>query len=100
MDADLENVLATIVKNQGDIAKKQDRILAQQTRILKALHLLPVTEKEERAMQIRQRESAGIALKVAQDLAEMSGEKPAAPNSLAGILDAEDAYAGIIGDDI
>lgn len=93
MDAELEKVLA-------DIAKKQDKILAQQTKILKALHLLPVTEKEERALQIQQRESAGLALKVAQDLADMAGEAPDAPNSLTAIIGAEDAYAGIIGDDI
>ena len=93
MDADLEKLLTTIVK-------KQDKILAQQTKILKALHLLPVTEKEERAMQIQQRESAGMALKVAQDLADMAGEKPAASNSLAEIIAAEDAYEGIIGDDV
>jgi hypothetical protein len=93
MDADLEKLLTIIVK-------KQDKILAQQTKILKALHLLPVTEKEERAMQIQQRESAGMALKVAQDLADMAGEKPAAPNSLSEIISAEDPYAGIIGDDV
>lgn len=93
MDAELEKLLTEIVK-------KQDKILSQQTKIMKALHLLPVTEKEERALQIQQRESAGIALKVAQDLADMAGEKPAAPNSLTALLEAEDAYAGIIGDDI
>ena len=93
MDAELKDMLTEIVK-------RQDRILAQQTKILKALHLLPVTEKEERAMQIKQRESAGLALKVAQDLADMSGEKPAAPNSLMAIMEAGEAYDGILGDDI
>lgn len=93
MDADLEKVLTGIVK-------KQDKILSQQVKILKALHLLPVTEKEERAMQLQQRESAGLALKVAQDLADMAGEKPDAPNSLTAIIAAEDAYEGVIGDDI
>ena len=93
MDAELEKLLAEIVK-------KQDKLLAQQTKILKALHLLPVTEKEERAMQIQQRENAGLALKVAQDIADMAGEKPDAPNSLMALLEAENAYSGIIGDDI
>lgn len=93
MDAELEKLLTEIVK-------KQDKILAQQTKIMKALHLLPVTEKEERALQIQQRESAGLALKVAEDLADMAGEKPDAPNSLASLLSAEEAYEGIIGDDV
>lgn len=92
MDDELKEFLTNIVK-------KQDRILAQQTKIMKALHLLPVTEKEERALQIQQRENAGLALKVAQDLADMAGEKPEEPTGLEALL-REPVYDGILGDDV
>lgn len=82
------------------LCKKVDKILAQQTKILKALHLLPVTEKEERALQIQQRENAGIALKVADDLANMAGDKEKAPKSLMEFLYSGDVYNDVLGDDL
>ena len=82
------------------IVKKQDKILAQQTKIMKALHLLPVTEKEERALQIQQRENSGISLKVANDLADMAGESREEAQNLGEMLNATDAYDGVLGDDV
>jgi len=94
MDAELEAKLAEIVK-------RQDKILAQQTKIMKALHLLPVTEKEEKAMQIQQRESAGIALKVANDLGEIAGDAKNEQRSLINqLLAEEDPYADVLGSDV
>ena len=52
--------------------KKIDRLTTMVTKIAKTLHLIPVTEKEEKALQITQRTNLAIAAKVAAELDEMS----------------------------
>lgn len=56
------------------ISKKQDKILQMLTKVSKALHLVSVTEKEERAMQIAQRTNMNQAAKIAQELDDMEGK--------------------------
>ena len=94
-----------ILQILSKIDKKLDKILALNTKIAKALHLLPVTEKEERDIQIQQRTNLNQAAKITAELDNMenkSGED--AGNSLDVDLytkaPQEEVYSGIIGDDI
>lgn len=52
--------------------KKIDRLTTMVTKIAKTLHLIPVTEKEEKALQITQRTNLALAAKVSEELDEMS----------------------------
>lgn len=51
--------------------KKVDRLTTLITKIAKTLHLIPVTEKEERELQITQRTNLKLAAKVNDDLNAM-----------------------------
>ena len=82
------------------IDKKLDKILNMQTKIAKALHLLPVTEKEERAIQIQQRKNLELAAKVNEDLNDMENIEDNSPPTLDNIYqNKEDIYSTILGDD-
>lgn len=83
------------------ICKKQDKILHMLTVVLKAMHLLPINEKEEKAIQLAQRKNATVIAKVNDELNALSKTEPL-PDSL-GLhnLDVDkDVYNGILGDDI
>jgi hypothetical protein len=84
------------------IVKKLDRILSQQTKIMKALHLLPVTEKEERAIQLQQRSNLANAAKVSEDLSKMANEPNPDDDALSlGTLytQPKDVYGDVLADD-
>ena len=82
------------------IDKKLDKILNLQTKIAKALHLLPVTEKEERAIQIQQRKNLEQAAKVNDDLNAMENKEDDTPVDLDNIFqDSMSIYGDILGDD-
>lgn len=57
------------------IEKKLDRLITLNTKIAKVLHLIPVTEKEEREFQLRRRENAEIVSKVTSQIMEMEAKK-------------------------
>ena len=94
MDDKLEQFLSKI-------DKKLDKILNMQTKIAKTLHLIPVTEKEEKAIQIQQRTNLATAAKVNNELDDMENKEFETPiSSLADLFNAtEDVYSDIIGDD-
>lgn len=83
------------------ISKKQDKILQMLTKVSKALHLVPVTEKEERAMQIAQRENFSIAAKVNDELNAMEPKEDdqARVRSMYDYTQSE-VFADVVGDDI
>lgn len=83
--------------------KKIDKILKLTTTIAKALHLVPVSEKEEREIQLLQRKNASIIQKVQEEIAALE-EVPEDKNSLLNFFDLYSAteseiYGDIIGDD-
>lgn len=86
--------------------KKLDKVLTMQTKIAKALHLLPVTEKEERALQIQQRTNLNQAAKITAELDAMENKTDESVKNNIDIslyqdnTPDEEVYAGIIGDDI
>lgn len=82
------------------IDKKLDKILNMQTKIAKALHLIPVTEKEERAIQIQQRKNLEQAAKVNDDLNAMENKDIDSPPTLDTLFTSkEEIYNDILGDD-
>lgn len=82
------------------IDKKLDKILNMQTKIAKALHLIPVTEKEERAIQIQQRKNLEQAAKVNDDLNAMENKNIDSPPTLDTLFTSkEEIYNDILGDD-
>lgn len=87
------------------IDKKLDKTLNLLTKIAKTLHLLPVTEKEERALRLLQRDNMAAAAKVDGELEGMSPKRPESAAHLSimedvGSLSEAQVYDGIIGDDL
>ena len=83
-----------------------DKILNLTTKIAKTLHLIPVTEKEEREIQLLQRKNLGIAAKVTNELDAMENKETEEDMSLhsyvSNILNSAsdaDVLGDIIGDD-
>lgn len=94
-----------ILQYLSKLDKKLDKILNLVTKTSKALHLLPVTEKEEREIQIQQRTNLNQAAKITAELDNMEnkiGEDTTQNISIAlyDSIPQEDVYSGIIGDDI
>jgi hypothetical protein len=88
-----------IVQKLSNIEKKQDKVLNLLTKISKALHLLPVTEKEERAIQIAQRNALATAAKVNDELNVM--ENKSADGIFQLTMDSfADAFTGNVYEDI
>lgn len=82
------------------IEKKLDRLITLNTKIAKALHLIPVTEKEEREFQLRKRENTEIVAKVTHQLMEMSPKADDTTAVLPGLQDIDIAqFADVLGDD-
>lgn len=67
-----------IEKQLTELDKKLTKILNLQTKIAKALHLVPVTAKEEKNLQILQRKNAQLAAQVYDELEDLtnSGNDP------------------------
>lgn len=59
-------------KQLTDIDKKLSKILNLQTKIAKALHLIPVTPKEEKELQLLQRKNSKLVEEVYDELDKMS----------------------------
>ncbi len=70
-----------IEQKLSNIEKKQDKILNLLTKIAKTLHLLPVSEKEEREIQIQQRANFAMQAKVNDDLDKMENKDSKSDNS-------------------
>ena len=90
-----------IEKQLTDIDKKLSKILNLQTKIAKALHLIPVTPKEEKNLQILQRKNAQLAAQVYDELEDLTNpDKP--KNELNLFSDApfnEDVFGDVVGSD-
>lgn len=92
-----------ILQYLSKIDKKQDKILKLVTMIAKTLHIVPVSEKEEREIQILQRKNAAIMQKIQEELANLedNSEKVSTSLSIMDLFTASEAdvYEDIIGDD-
>ena len=63
-----------ILQKLSTLERKVDKTLNLMTKIGKALHLIPVTEKEERDFQIQQRKNLSQAAKITQELDDMENK--------------------------
>ena len=85
-----------------NIDKKLTKILNLQTKIAKALHLVPVTAKEEKDLQLLQRKNSQLTAQVYDELEKMSAPKNEAPNELNLFSDASfqhDVFGDVIAED-
>lgn len=78
----IEELLQEILAEYKKLSKRVDKVASLNTKIAKSLHLLPVTEKEERDIQLLQRKNLGLAAKVSSDLDAMAPDTSEAPASL------------------
>lgn len=88
-----------ILQYLSKIDKKQDRILNLLTKIAKTLHLLPVTEKEERDIQLTQRKNLTQAAKVNDDLNKMENKPSESQQDLNLYATPQEVYGDVLGDD-
>ena len=93
-----EQELTDFVEN---IDKKLNKLLNLQTKIAKALHLIPVTSKEEKALQLLQRKNAKLAEQVYDELEKMSD--PNLDNTDMNLFKdvdlGSDVYSDVVGSD-
>lgn len=86
------------------VDKKLDKILKMTTTIAKALHLVPVSEKEEREIQLLQRKNAATIQKIQDEIANLENQPKDSEDSLSynKLLEAsaDEIYADILGDDV
>lgn len=85
------------------LEKKVDKLLKINIRIAKALHLLPVSEKEEKEIQLAQRNALATAAKVNDELNIMENKSDDDTNllgiSLKDIVPDDAIYSDIIASD-
>ena len=89
MDQDYGKILSRI-------EKKLDKLLNLNTKIAKVLHLLPVSEKEERDLQILQRTNLNQAAKVNDELDNMQNKNK--DNSVESVFDLFKSDEEVFGD--
>lgn len=94
----MEN-LTEIVESIARLSKKVDKLLTLNTKIAKSLHLIPVTEKEEREIQLLQRTNLQLAAKVNEELAAMQPVEPDFTQLTLGALEVSNVFSDVLGDD-
>lgn len=92
-----------ILQLLSKIDKKQDKILKLVTTIAKTLHIVPVSEKEEREIQLLQRKNAAVMQKIQEEIANLENTSEQAQNflSITDLFTATEAdvYEDVIGTD-
>lgn len=83
----------------AELVKKVDKLLAINTKIAKCLHLLPVTEREEREIQLTQRKNLALAAKVNEDLNSMEEPKEEYGQLSFGALAVSNVFTDVLGDE-
>lgn len=95
---EIQEILELLTK----LDKKVDKLTTIVTKMGKALHLIPVSEKEERGIQILQRKNLAYAAKVAEELAAMSPKKESELPEMLTVFDnfeQTELYRDVLGDD-
>lgn len=94
--------IAEVLELLQSLNKKVDKLTNIVTKMGKALHLVPVSEKEEKELQLLQRKNLASAAKVSEELAAMS---PKADSELPEMLTVFDKFEqaelfkDVLGDD-
>ena len=82
--------------------KKVDKLTNIVTKMGKALHLIQVTEKEERAIQLLQRANLATAAKVAEEISEMLPKEDSNVPEMITVFDSfeqSELFGDVLGDD-
>ena len=93
-----EELLELVTK----LDKKVDKLTNIVTKIGKALHVLPVSEKEERDLQLLQRKNLEAAAKVASKLDAMSPKPEQELPEMLSVFDSfeqTELFGDVLGDD-
>lgn len=90
-----------ILQNLSKLDRKLDKILKLTTTIAKTLHIVPVTEKEEREIQLLQRKNANVMKTIQEEIANLEENSEKLSNFLSitdlfGASD-EEVYEDVIG---
>lgn len=100
-DSILEN--EEIIDLLNKLSKKIDKLTNIVTKMGKSLHLMPVTEKEERDIQLLQRANLAQAAKVSEELAAMSPEKESNVPEMISVFDnfeQSELFGDVLGEDL
>lgn len=82
--------------------RKVDKLTNIVTKMGKAMHLIPVTEKEEREIQLLQRSNMAQTAKIANELAEMAPKDDNPTPEMLTIFDnysREELFGDVLGDE-
>lgn len=97
--AEILTMLTDFVETIDKLSKKVDKMVTLNTKIAKSLHLLPVSEREERELQILQRKNLQLAAKVNEDLAAMEPAAESLAQLSIGTLQIEGVFSDVLGGD-
>ena len=81
------------------IEKKLDKILSLNTKIAKVLHLIPITEKEEKAFQIQRANNLNISKKVYDELEQFKKPVESTENTDPFYFSNRDLFSDVVGND-
>ena len=98
-DIELKVLLEQFSSNLDKLSKKVDKMLTLNTKIAKSLHLIPVTEKEEREIQLLQRTNLQLAAKVNDDLNAMTPNEDSLHQLSIGAIQISDVFSDALADD-
>lgn len=96
---EIKELLTQFVEKVDSLTKKVDKMVLLNTKIAKSLHLIPVTEKEEREIQLLQRKNLQLAAKVNADLAAMEPPAEESAQLSIGSLNVQGVFSDALGDD-
>lgn len=84
------------------LSKKVDKLTNIVTKVGKALHIIAVSEKEERDIQLLQRNNLKLAAKVSEEIAAMSPKPDSNAPEILSIFDnfeKNELFGDVLGDD-
>ena len=84
------------------LSKKVDKLTNIVTKVGKALHIIAVSEKEERDIQLLQRNNLKLAAKVSEEIAAMSPKPDSNTPEILSIFDnfeKNELFGDVLGDD-
>lgn len=96
---ELSEILTQNVEVLTQLTKKIDKLVTLNTKIAKSLHLIPVTEKEEREIQLLQRSNLKLAAKVNEDLAALEPPAETFSQLTMGTLEIAGVFSDVLGSD-
>lgn len=88
-----------ILDKLNKIEKKLDKILSLNTKIAKVLHLIPITEKEEKAFQIQRANNLNISKKIYDELEQFKKPVESTENTDLFYFSNRDLFSDVVGND-